>query len=104
AGQAAPAAQAQAGAQAEAATPAAAAAVRVATAADLRSGVQARDQTGGLVGTVESADATGAVVSTGTIRARLPLASFGASGQGLVISMTRGQLEAAARSQPAQPS
>jgi hypothetical protein len=49
-----------------------------------------------VVGTVESADAASAVVSTGTVRARLPLASFGANGQGLVISMTKGQLEAAA--------
>ena len=69
----APAAQAQAAATA----PAAAAPVRAATAADLHAGIQVRDQAGGVVGTVETADASGAVVSTGTIRARLPLASFG---------------------------
>jgi hypothetical protein len=93
-----PAASAPASAQAQAAAtpPAGAAPVRAATSADLRAGVQVRDQAGGVVGTVETADASGAVVSTGTIRARLPLTSFGTNGQALVISMTRGQLEAAA--------
>ena len=85
-------------------TPPATAAVRAATAADLHAGVQVHDQAGGVVGTVETADASGAVVSTGTVRARLPLASFGANGQGgLVISMTRGQLEAAASHAQPQP-
>ena len=97
-----PAATAQASTQAQAAatTPP----VRLATAADLRTGVQVRDQNGALVGTVESADATGAVVSTGTVRARLALASFGANGQALVISMTRAQLEAAATHAAPRPS
>jgi hypothetical protein len=72
-----------------------------ATAADVHAGVQVRDQTGGMVGTIESVDATGAVVATGTARAKLPLTSFGRNGQGLVISLTRAQLEAAA--QQAQP-
>lgn len=104
--QPAPAAQAQATTQAQAGTPAAAAAgpSRAAAAADLHAGVQVRDQAGGAVGTVETADATGAVVSTGTTRVRLPLASFGVNGQGLVISMTRGQLEAAAAHAQPQPS
>ena len=92
-------------ANAQAATAAAAAApVRLATAADLRAGVQVRDSSGGVVGTVESADATGAVVSTGRVRARLALASFGANGQALVISMTRAQLEAAASQAAPRPS
>jgi hypothetical protein len=113
--QPAPAAQAQAAAQPPAAAPAtgdaqaaatppaAASPVRAATAADLHAGVQVHDQTGGVVGTVETADASSAVVSTGTVRARLPLASFGANGEGLVISMTRGQLEAAASHAQPQP-
>lgn len=70
--------------------------VALATAADLRAGVQVHDQSGALVGTVESADAAGAVVSTGTTKARLALASFGRNSQGLVIAMTRAQFEAAA--------
>jgi hypothetical protein len=105
AGQAAPAAQAQAGVQAEGATAAATAgAVRAATAADLHSGAQVRDQSGGVVGTVESADATGAVVSTGSVRARLPLTSFGTNGQNLVISLSKAELEAAAGHAQARPS
>jgi hypothetical protein len=98
------AATANAQAQAAATPPAAALPVRAATAADLHAGVQVRDQSGGVVGTVETADASGAVVSTGTIRARLPLTSFGTNGQALVISMTRGQLEAAATHSQPQPS
>lgn len=103
---AAPAPQAAANSQANAQIQAAATTppVRLATAADLRTGVQVRDQTGALVGTVESADATSAVVSTGRVRARLALASFGANGQALVISMTRAQLEAAAAHAAPRPS
>jgi hypothetical protein len=83
-----------AGAQAQAA-PAATGAGRAATAADLRAGVQVRDQQGGIVGTIESADAASAVVFTGAARGRLALTSFGSNGQGLVIAMTKAQLEAA---------
>ena len=52
------------------------------------------DAQGGVVGTVESVDETGAVVSTGRARARLPFSSFGRNGRGLVIAMTRAQFEA----------
>lgn len=94
----APAAQpAQTTAQAQ--TTAAPGPVVLATAADLQAGAQVHDATGGVVGTVESADADSAVVSTGTIRAEIPLRSFGKNNRGLVISVTRAQLEAAARAQ-----
>ena len=56
-----------------------------------------------MVGTIESVDATGAVVATGTARAKLPLTSFGRNNQGLVISLTRAQLEAAAQQAAADP-
>jgi hypothetical protein len=69
--------------------------VSVATAADLRAGVQVRDQSGGIVGTLESPDASGAVINTGTARARLATSAFGRSSQGLVIAMTKAQVEAA---------
>ena len=69
--------------------------VTPATAADVRAGVAVLDPEGGPVGTVESVDAEGAVVDTGNIRAKLPIASFGRSARGLVISMTRAELEAA---------
>jgi preprotein translocase subunit YajC len=73
--------------------------VTAATAADLRAGAAVVDTQGGAVGTIESVDAEGAVVSTGTVRAKLPLSSFGRNDRGLVISLTRAQLEAAASAQ-----
>lgn len=76
--------------------PASAGAVTQATAADIQAGAQVRDQAGAPVGTIESVSAEGAVVSTGTVRAQLPITSFGKDGQGLVIAMTKTQLEAAA--------
>jgi len=89
---------AQANAQAGATTPA--------TAADLQTGATVHDTQGGTVGTIESADASGAVVNTGTARARLPLTSFARNDSGLVISLTKAQLEAAASPQanPSNPS
>jgi hypothetical protein len=39
------------------------------------------------------------VVSTGKVRAKLPLTSFGKNNLGLVISLTQAQLEAAAQGQ-----
>ena len=73
--------------------------VGVATAADIRAGAPVLDPQGGTVGTIESVAADGAVVATGTARARIPLASFGKSDRGLVISVTRAQLEAAVSAQ-----
>jgi hypothetical protein len=78
------------------ATPATPGPVTAASQADIRTGVMVHDTSGAMVGTIESADASGAVVSTGSVRARLPLGSFGRNNQGLVIAMTRVQLEAAA--------
>ena len=69
------------------------------TAADVRSGMAVVDTQGGEVGTIESVDADGAVVATGKVRAKLPLTSFGKNNLGLVISLTREQLEAAAQTQ-----
>ena len=81
-------------AQAEAAAQGDAEAVRPVTISDVRAGNAVHDTEGGVVGTVESVDERGAVVSTGRARARLPFSSFGRNGRGLVISMTRAQLEA----------
>lgn len=83
--QAAPTAQTQAGA------------VTAATAADVTAGAQIRDTAGAEVATVVSVDADSAIVSTGSVRADIPIASFGRNAQGLVLAMTRTQLEAAAR-------
>ena len=94
-----PAQQPAATAQTQPAPAAQPAQVTVASAADIRAGIPVLDPQGGTVGTVESVAADGAVVATGTARARIPLASFGKSDRGLVISVTRAQLEAAVSAQ-----
>ena len=70
--------------------------VVAATPADIRAGAQVIHTSGEAVGTVESVDEDGAVVSTGSTRAKLPFASFGKNNRGLVIALTKAQLEAAA--------
>ena len=79
------------------------AATAAATQADLKAGTPVFDQTGGSVGTIESANAQGGVVATGKARARIPIASFGKNDRGLVIAMTKVQLEAAAAGKAAHP-
>ena len=69
------------------------------TAADVEVGAQVHDTDGGMVGTIESVDAEGAVIATGSVRAKLPFGSFGKNDRGLVISLTRAELEAAARAE-----
>jgi hypothetical protein len=66
---------------------------------DFRTGLEVRDTKGGLVGVVESVDGEGAIVFTGNRRARLPFRSFGKNNLGLVISLSRAELEAAAAAQ-----
>lgn len=80
----------------EPATDAKGATVTAATEADFKAGVPVFDQKGGVVGKVESVSAKGAVVSTGKARAEIPTASFGKNDKGLVMSMTKAELEAAA--------
>ena len=65
------------------------------TLSDVREGSTVHDTQGGVVGTIDSVDENGAVVSTGRARARLPFSSFGKNARGLVISLSRAQLEAA---------
>ena len=65
------------------------------SAVDVRAGMPVLDTEGGQVGTIESVEADGAIVATGEARAKLPFASFGMSERGLVITMTRSELEAA---------
>jgi len=69
--------------------------VTEATAADVKAGVPVFDQKGGVVGKIDSVSANGAVVSTGKARAEIPVASFGKNDKGLVMSMTKAELEAA---------
>jgi hypothetical protein len=74
-----------------------AAQVTPATAADVKVGVSVYDQSGSRVGKIRSATKENAVVDTGTTRAQVPIASLGKSDKGLVISMTKSELDAAAK-------
>jgi hypothetical protein len=71
--------------------------VTKATEADIKVGAAVYDAKGNSVGKIESVDSKGAVVSTGSVRATLALSSFGLNDKGLVIAMTRAELEAAAK-------
>ena len=73
-----------------------AAAVVKATAADVKKGASVYDEKGGTVGTIESVSAKEAIVSTGKIRVPIPISSFAKNDKGLVISMTKAELEAKA--------
>jgi cytoskeletal protein RodZ len=68
-----------------------------ATAADIKAGASVYDETGALVGKVVSANADGAVVNTGEVRAQIPLSAFGKNDKGLVISATKAELDAQAK-------
>lgn len=65
-----------------------------ATAADLKSGTSVYDQKGGLVGKIDSVSSAGAVLNTGTVRATIPATSFAKNDKGLVISMTKAEIDA----------
>ncbi|MGQ0558567.1 MAG: hypothetical protein ACT4OE_03125 [Sphingosinicella sp.] len=75
----------------------------VAVSADIVAGAQVFDPQGGLVGAIESVETGRAVLAVGMIRARLPFASFAKNNRGLVISMTRAQIEAAVAAQTPTP-
>jgi len=74
--------------------------VKEATAADIKAGAEIYDPKGGAVGKVESVAADGVVVSTGSVRAKIPAKSLGKSDKGLVIAMTKSEFEAAAKKAP----
>jgi hypothetical protein len=73
-----------------------ASAIKAATAADVKKGAAVYDQKGGSVGTVESVSTKGAVVSTGKVRVPIPVSSFAKNDKGLVISLSKTELEAQA--------
>jgi len=57
------------------------------------------DQSGALVGKVDSADSDGAIINTGKARAEIPLTSFGKNDKGLVVSVTKADLDAQAKTE-----
>ncbi len=67
-------------------------------------GASVSDTAGGTVGTIESVANGSATVNTGVAKAAIPVASFAQGPNGLVMAMTKAQLEAAvaAAAKPAQ--
>ena len=89
------------GAYAQTATPATGATASTTTApaatgSKVTTGATVTDTSGATVGTIKSVEGTLAVLSTGTVEVRLPLASFANGANGPVIGMTKAQVEAAA--------
>ncbi|HET6940708.1 MAG TPA: hypothetical protein VFH89_00960 [Sphingomicrobium sp.] len=71
--------------------------VAAATADDFKKGVSVFDQSGALVGKIDSVKGDGAIVNTGKARAEIPLASFGKNDQGLVVATTKADIDTQAK-------
>jgi len=63
--------------------------------ADIVAGSALTDSKGQPIGTVESVDAEGAVVASGTSRIRLRLDAFGKNKNGLLLGITKAEFDAA---------
>jgi hypothetical protein len=74
--------------------------MKPATSADIKAGASVRDQNGGTVGKIESVSSKGVVVSTGKVRVTIPSSSFAKGDKGLVIGMTKEEIDAAATKKP----
>jgi preprotein translocase subunit YajC len=66
-------------------------------AAQVTAGAQVVDSKGDAVGTITSVNGDVAVIDTGTVKASVPVSSFGKGEKGLLLGMTRSELEAAAK-------
>ena len=73
------------------------AATAPATKADVKAGASIFDTSGNSVGKIESVSAKGAVLNTGKVKVTVPISSLAKSDKGLVIAMTKTQIEAAAK-------
>jgi Cu/Zn superoxide dismutase len=78
------------------AVPALAQGAGAAAGAKVSVGAQVVDTAGNPVGTIEQVSADLAVLSTGTNKVSLPVASFGVGEKGPVLAMTRAEVDAAA--------
>lgn len=85
---------AQTAAPAGAAAPAATAPSAATTAPSVTVGAAVNDTTGAPVGTIESVNGGNAILSTGTAKAAIPVASFAKGPNGLVVGITKADLEA----------
>lgn len=72
-------------------------AAQAVTAADVKKGLSVYDQSGKLVGKIDSVSAKGAVLNTGVTRAEIPISSFAKNDKGLVIGTTKADLDAQAK-------
>jgi hypothetical protein len=73
------------------------AATTKATKADVKTGASIFDTSGNSVGKIESVSAKGAVLNTGKVKVTVPISSLAKSDKGLVIAMTKTEIEAAAK-------
>ena len=74
-----------------------------AAAADLVAGATVRDSRGSVVGTIEMAEADGAVVATGAGKVKVPLEAFGKNRKGLLLGITKSDFDAAVAAAVAAP-
>lgn len=74
-----------------------AAATTKVTKADVKTGASIFDTSGNTVGKIDSVSAKGAVLNTGKVKVTVPISSLAKSDKGLVIAMTKAQVEAAAK-------
>jgi hypothetical protein len=66
----------------------------------VKKGLSVYDKNGDLIGKVDSVSGKNAVVTTtGKVKATVPIESFAKSDKGLVLVMTRAEIEAAAKPQ-----
>ena len=68
-----------------------------AAAATVTTGAAVTDANGGAVGTIASVNGDIAVIDTGTVKASVPTSSFAKGDKGLLLGMTKVELEAAAQ-------
>ena len=67
------------------------------TRADVKTGAAVFDSSGDSVGTIKSVSAKGAVLDTGKVKVTIPLTSLAKSEKGLLIGMSKAEIEAAAK-------
>jgi hypothetical protein len=70
------------------------------TPADLKVGAKILATDGSTVGTIETVASDGVVIATGKARVQVPSTSIGKDERGLIIALTRAELEAAAAKEP----
>ena len=71
--------------------------VKAATKAEVKVGAAVYDSKGNSVGKIDSVDEKGAVLNTGKVQVKIPVASFAHGDKGLVIGMSKTEIEAAAK-------